>query len=98
MALRVELQGDEGDLSGDPGHHGLHRLVLGDAHVLERSWQENHPVCDREGGYTINHIIVYHSATVSAQMLSWKGLGSIRDCMFSVLLRFFDHKYHEPVQ
>ena len=47
--LRVELQGDEGDLRGDPGHHHLHRLVLGDAHVLERSRQENHPVCDREG-------------------------------------------------
>lgn len=47
--LRVELQSDESDLRGDPGHHGLHRLILGDAHVLECSWQKNHPVCDREG-------------------------------------------------
>lgn len=44
--LRVELQSDESDLYGDPGHHSLHRLILGDAHVLEGSWQENHPVCD----------------------------------------------------
>ena len=42
--LCVELQGDEGDLRRDPGHHGLHRLILRDAHVLERAWQENHPV------------------------------------------------------
>lgn len=35
--LRVELQGDESDLCGDPGHHRLHRLILGDAHVLECS-------------------------------------------------------------
>lgn len=47
--LCVELQSDESHLRGDPGHHGLHRLILGDAHVLERSRQENHPVCDREG-------------------------------------------------
>lgn len=44
----MELQSDERDLRGDPGHHGLHRLVLRDAHVLERSRQENHPVCDGE--------------------------------------------------
>lgn len=47
--LRVELQGDEGDISGDPGHHDLHRLVLGHAHVLEHPRQESHLVCDRGG-------------------------------------------------
>lgn len=47
--LRVELQSDESDVAGDPGHHGLHRLILGDAHILEHPRQENDPVCYREG-------------------------------------------------
>lgn len=47
--LRVELQGDVGHVCRDPGHHGLHRLVPGDADVLERPRQEDHPVCNREG-------------------------------------------------
>lgn len=45
--LRVKLQRDEGDFRDDPGHHGLHSLVLGDAHVLKSSRQENNPVCGR---------------------------------------------------
>lgn len=54
--LRVELQGDVSDVRGDPGHHGLHRLVPGDAHVLERSRQKNYPVCNREGQSLINRV------------------------------------------
>lgn len=59
VVLRVELQSDESVLCGDPGHHGLHRLVPGDAHILERSRQENHPVCDIEGKVQLqcHHII-----------------------------------------
>lgn len=61
VVLRVELQSDESDLHGDPGHHSLHRLIPGDAHVLEGSWQENHPVCDTERKVglipiTVNHV------------------------------------------
>lgn len=48
MVLRVELQGDEGDVAGDSGGHGLHRLVLGDPHVLEDARQQNQLVCQRE--------------------------------------------------
>lgn len=47
--LRVELKSDEGDLRRDAGHLHLHRLILRHAHVLEHSWQENHPICYREG-------------------------------------------------
>lgn len=47
--LRVELQSDESDVTGDSGHHDLHRLILGDAHILEHPRQENDPVCYREG-------------------------------------------------
>lgn len=43
-ALRVELQRDEGHLRENPGHHGLNRLILRDAHVLERPRQESHPI------------------------------------------------------
>lgn len=48
VVLRVELQGDEGDVAGDAGGHGLHRLVLGDPHVLEDARQQNQLVCQRE--------------------------------------------------
>lgn len=47
--LRVELQSDEGNLRGDAGHLHLYRLILRDAHVLEHSRQENHPIFDRGG-------------------------------------------------
>lgn len=48
MVLRVDLQGDKGDVAGDAGGHRLHRLVLGDPHVLEDAGQENQLVCQRE--------------------------------------------------
>lgn len=42
---RVELQRDEGDVRGDGGRHGLHRLVHADGHVLRRPGQERHAIC-----------------------------------------------------
>lgn len=35
--LSVKLQRDEGHLWRDTGHYGLHRLVLGQTHILESS-------------------------------------------------------------
>lgn len=64
MVLRVELQRDKGDVAGDAGGHSLHRLVLGDPHVLEDARQENQLVCRREGGRMfINYyrIIIYQT-------------------------------------
>lgn len=61
--LRVELQRDEGHVRGDPGHHGLHRLVLRHAHVLEGPRQEDHPVCGTEKResclFYINHMMLF---------------------------------------
>lgn len=49
----MELQRDEGDVDGDRGQHGLHRLVRADGHILRPPEQEGHTVC--EGGGRESH-------------------------------------------
>lgn len=44
VVLCVKLQRDEGDVSGDPGDHRLHRPILRDTHILEGSKGKHHAI------------------------------------------------------
>lgn len=74
MVLRMKLQGDESDLWGDPGDHGLHRLVLGDIHILKCSRQKNHTICNGESQISsqkLQNFLMYSLQLVSAIFLSF---------------------------
>lgn len=48
VSLCVKLKSHERDVWRNPGHHHLHRLILGYTDVLKGPGQKDHPVCRRE--------------------------------------------------
>lgn len=91
VVLRVELQGDKGHVSGDAGGHGLHRLVLGDIHILEDARQEQQLVCQGEGGRMfINYYVITNYLSLKQTEAAGRGQKSRRQLFFCVV--FFSNK------